>query len=201
MAAAQPTIKSQRYYGTPQTIRAMFEAAHGDHGSKSWRIRERVEDVIKHIRPRDYWSECLAIYYWTCSPKFRYTRDPLRTELVKTPTMLLSEIDRRGVALGDCDDLATFIMACVGSIGSEGRFMTVGFVPTNGRKADPRVLGDPIFRLITSPHPRLPGPFSHVFCQAQKPMRGAWVSLDPVAGPRIGEMHRRAKQVRIYQES
>lgn len=200
MTAAQTTVRSNPYYGTPQTVKSMFAVAHGEHGAKSWKLRERVEGVIRHVRQRDYWSEVLAVYYWVCSPAFRYTRDPLRVELVKTPTRMLHEIDTVGVAQGDCDDLSTFLVAAIGTIGGESRLATVGFVPTNGSSPDPRLLRDPVFRLITSQHPRLPGPFAHVFCQARKPNSGAWVSLDPVAGPRIGEMHSRVKQLRIYEE-
>lgn len=190
-------VRIERYRGTPQTVREMILLANGDRGQKSFKLRERVEDVIRHVRPRDYWSEVLAIYYWTCGPQFRYTRDPLRVEQVKDPLRMLWEIDTKGAALGDCDDLATFIMACIGAIGGEARIVTVGFRPVNGRTPRGTSMNEPDLNLITSPHPRLPGPFSHVFCQAKKP-RGGWVTLDPVAGPRTESMHNRVKQARIY---
>lgn len=200
MATASDTVKTFPYRGTPQTVAKMFEVSNGERGAKSWRLRERVEDVIKAVRPRDYWSECLAVYYWVCSPQFRYTRDPQRVELVKSPLQMLWEIDTRGVTLGDCDDLSTFIRSALGTIGADVRFATVGFMSPNGELPHPNVLSDPIFRLMSSAHPRLPGPFTHVFAQGRKPT-GGWVTLDPVAGPRIAEMHRRVRQVRIYHES
>jgi hypothetical protein len=98
-----------------------------------------------------------------------------------------------------CDEFATFLRATLGTIGCETRIVTVGFRPTGGHEANPQLFADPIFNLMTSPHPRLPGPFTHVFAQAQKPNR-SWVTVDPVAGPRTGKMHKRVKQLRIYQE-
>jgi hypothetical protein len=186
------------YRGTPQTVVKMIEVANGNRGQKSWVLREQVENIIRFIRPKDYWSEVLAIYYWTCGPQFRYTRDPRRVEQVKDPLRMLWEISNYGSTLGDCDDLAAFLMACIGAIGGRTRIVTVGFRPTNGKTPRNGIFDDLDIRLVTSPHPRLPGPFTHVFCQAVKP-RGEWVTLDPVAGPRTGNMHRRAKQVRIYE--
>lgn len=192
-----PQVAVYKYTGTPQTIIKMTEAADGDRGQRSFALRERVEDVIRRVRPKDYWSESLAVYYWMCGPQFRYTRDPRRVEQVKDPMRLIEEIDKHGSCLGDCDDFATFGRAALGSIGNKTRFATVGFRPANGRVANPAIMADPVFKLITSPHPRLPGPFTHVFMQAMKP-HGGWVTLDPVAGPRTEEMHRRVKQVRFY---
>jgi hypothetical protein len=175
----------------------MVRAATGDRGAKSFKLRERVEKVVQNLRPKDYWSEVLAIYYWTCGPQFRYTRDPRRVEQVKDPLRMLHEIDTNGVTLVDCDEFTTFILAALEAIGAQGRIVTVGFRPTNGRKGDPGLLRDPEFRMMTEGMARLPGPFTHVFCQAKKPGAG-WVTLDPVAGPRTANMHRRVKQMRIY---
>jgi transglutaminase-like putative cysteine protease len=187
------------YRGTPDTVKQMIALARGPRGSKSFKLRSAVEDVIRFVRPRDYWSETLALFYWACSPQFRYTRDPLRVEQVKDPVRMIDEIQTRGQTLGDCDDLTTFLVACIESIGGKARIVTVGFREPDGKVYDGPGLDDPVFRIMTSPHPRLPGPFSHVFCQGLTPRGDGWVTLDPVAGPRIGEMHKRVKQVRVYQ--
>jgi hypothetical protein len=197
VAERDQNVRVHKYRGTPQTVIEMVKVANGDRGQKSFQLRERVEEIIKSIRPKDYWSEVLAVYYWTCGPQFRYTRDPLRVEQVKDPLRMLWEIDHNGVALGDCDDLATFILACIGTIGAQGRIVTVGFRPTNGRRGHPAILKDPEIRVMSEGMARLPGPFTHVFCQARKPGAG-WVTLDPVAGPRTANMHKRVKQMRIY---
>jgi len=192
-------IKTQKYLGTPQTVVQMLDAADGFRGQKSFKLRERAEEVIRYVRPKDYWSEVLALYYWTCGPQFRYTRDPRKVEQVKDPLRILWEIDNKGSTLIDCDEFATFLRALVGSIGGQTRIVTVGFKPLEkGRKINPRLFDDPIFRLMTSKHPRLPGPFTHVFTQARKP-GNIWVAIDPVAGPRTARMLSRVKQYRIYQ--
>jgi hypothetical protein len=110
---------------------------------------------------------------------------------------MLWEIDNNGVTLVDCDEFTTFILAALETIGAQGRIVTVGFRPTNGKRGDPRILQDPQLRVLADPMARLPGPFTHVFAQARKPGAG-WVTLDPVAGPRTANMHRRVKQMRIY---
>lgn len=200
MTAAAPLLREEPYQGTPRTVAEMYRVGHGPRGSKSWTVRRWAEETVRRVRPRDYWSEVLAVYYRACGPEFRYTRDPLRVELVKSPEVLLQEIAERGVACGDCDDLATFLIAATGAIGARSRIVTVGFTPVNGARPDPRILADPVFRLVSSAHPRLPGPFSHVFTQSQR-MPGWWVTLDPVAGPRTKQMHGRIKQARIYTET
>lgn len=196
--AATELVKSWDYLGTPQTVVKMFELADGDRGQRSFKLRERVENVIRYVRPKDYWSEELAIYYWACGPQFRYTRDPRKVEQIKDPLRMLWEIDRYGSTLVDCDEFSTFLRSAIGSIGGKTRFATVGFRPKGDGKINPRVFDDPIFKLMTSPHPRLPGPFTHVFAQVRKPV-GPWVTIDPVAGPRTPKMHRRVKQYRIYE--
>jgi len=196
-ATASPRIQKTVYRGTPYTAREMFRVAFGEGGEKNFLVRRWAEGVIRGVRPRDYWSEALAIYYAVCGPRFRYTRDPMRQELVKAPVVLLEEIGTRGVAMGDCDDLATFLTAAVSVIGGRVRIATVSFTPAGEGKPDPRLFADPVFRLVSSPHPRLPGPFTHVFVQAER-TPGRWTTLDPVAGPRTGQMHARVKQVRFY---
>jgi hypothetical protein len=197
VADSSQNVRVQKYQGTPQTVVEMIKAANGDRGQKSFKLRERVEDVIRGIRPRSYWSEALAIYYWCCGPQFRYTHDPLRVEQVKDPLRILWEIDNKGSTLVDCDDLATFILACLGTVGVSGRIVTVGFDSARLHKINPKAFDDPEFKLMTSPRTKLPGPFTHVFCQGRK-APDVWVTLDPVAGPRTARMHNRVKQVRIY---
>lgn len=197
MAELSQNVRIHKYQGTPHTVIEMVKAANGDRGQRSFKLRERVEDVVRRVRPRSYWSEALAIYYWTCGPQFRYTHDPLRVEQVKDPLRVLWEIENKGSTLVDCDDLATFILSCLGTVGMQGRILTVGFQKPGKHKANPKAFDDPRFRLMSSPHARLPGPFTHVFCQGKK-ASDTWVTLDPVAGPRTARMHARIKQVRIY---
>jgi len=196
--AGENIVKSWEYLGTPQTVVKMFEVADGDRGQRSFKLRDRVEQVVRYVRPKAYWSEVLATYYWCCGPQFRYTRDPRKVEQIKDPLRMLSEIESKGSTLVDCDEFATFLRATLGTIGAKTRIVTVGFKPKGEQQPNPRLFDDPVFQLMTSPHPRLPGPFTHVFAQALKP-GGGWVTIDPVAGPRTGKMHKRVKQYRIYE--
>jgi hypothetical protein len=196
--AGEQIVKSWEYRGTPQTVVKMFEVADGDRGQRSFKLRDRVEQIIRYVRPKDYWSEVLAIYYWCCGPQFRYTRDPRKVEQIKDPLRMLDEIDRHGSTLVDCDEFSTFLRAAIGSVGGKTRIVTVGFRPKGEKQPNPQLFDDPVFKLMTSPHPRLPGPFTHVFAQALKP-GGIWVTIDPVAGPRTPKMQSRVKQYRIYE--
>jgi len=196
--AGENIVKSWEYRGTPQTVVKMFEVADGDRGQCSFKLRDRVEQVIRYVRPKAYWSEVLAIYYWCCGPQFRYTRGPRKVEQIKDPLRMLDEIERAGSTLVDCDEFSTFLRAAIGSVGGKTRIVTVGFKPKGEKQPNPRLFDDPVFKLMTSPHPRLPGPFTHVFAQALKP-GNVWVTIDPVAGPRTAKMHDRVKQYRIYE--
>ena len=115
--AGNEHIQTMEYTGTPQTVLEMFRVADGDRGQKSFRLRETVENVIRYVRPKDYWSEVLAIYYWACGPQFRYTRDPAKVEQIKDPLRMLDEIEKYGSTLIDCDEFATFLRAAIGTIG------------------------------------------------------------------------------------
>lgn len=185
------------YTGTPSTVLEIFKVAYGPHGAKSWKVRKFIEDVIKHVRSRDYWSEALAVYYLTCGPKFRYTHDPQKVELVKSPERMIAEIEQRGVTLGDCDDLSGFILAAVSVIGVPGRLGTGAFSlnrelwPQLGMERPER------FGIARRGPGYAGGPFSHVWAEGMRP-DGAWVVLDPVAGPDISQMRRRLRQVRYY---
>src|SRR5215831_220216 len=86
----------------------------------SWPLRSLVEQVCFQIRPKDYLSEFLALYYFVC--RFvRYMRDPRTVELVKTPEATLA------TCTGDCDDIATLLAALLLLAGAIVRFVLVGF--------------------------------------------------------------------------
>lgn len=187
------------YSGTPKTVLEIFRVALGPHGAQSWPLRKYVEEIVKDVRPRDYWSEALAIHYTVCGPRFRYTHDPLKVELVKSPEKMLHEIATRGVALGDCDDLAAFELAALSTVGVPGRVATGAF---DYRPELAGVLGleraDKYgFASDGSNGSGVVGPFSHVWAEGLR-SDGAWVILDPVAGPHTRQMRRRLRQLRYY---
>lgn len=187
----------KRYTGTPETVVEIFRVAYGDYGARSWPLRKAIEDVIKKVQSRDYWSEALSIYYYACSPRFRYTHDPERVELVKSPEKLLSEIDSRGVALGDCDDMTAFILGGLSTVGVPGRIGTGAFDLDPEAWKHLKYERPETFGFITRGSTQAGGPFSHVWCEGRRP-DGVWVILDPVAGPDIRQMRQRLRQLRHY---
>lgn len=108
------------YIGTEQTIKEMRRLALA--AQTEWPLRQVVEQVCRHLRPKDYLSELVALHHFVCR-RVRYQRDPLTVELVKTPEATL----RTGV--GDCDDMATLLAALSLLSGAKARFVTVGFRP------------------------------------------------------------------------
>lgn len=137
--------------------------------SRDMRIRRLAESICKYLKPKDYLSEYLAIYYWTLQ-NIRYIRDIQHVETLKRPVRLLESRQ------GDCDCIATFIVALITSIGGQCRFVTVGFIPYE-------TFGEVL---------------THVFCEAYEPVSKRWIVLDPVAGVRTHEMLKRVKQVKVY---
>lgn len=163
------------YLGTPQTVSTMVRLALGPRGEQSPLVRRHAEQIVSNIRPKDYASELMAIFYWWCRAG-RYTRDPLHVELLKDPERLVVDA-MNGHLVCDCDEFALGIATDCMVIGAPAQFVTVGFKP------------------------RLPGQpetYTHVFCRAQDPRTGTWWILDPVAGVRVEPMLKRVKQFKIY---
>jgi hypothetical protein len=190
-------LDTQPYTGTPETVLEIFKVAYGPHGAQSWPLRKFIEQVVMHVRPRDYWSEALAVYYLTCGLRFRYTHDPEQVELVKSPEKMLHELETRGVALGDCDDLTGFILASLSVLGVPSRIGTGAFEinpelwPQLGSERPEK------FGIRRIGEGWAGGPFTHVWAEGMRP-DGVWGMLDPVAGPDSGQMRRRIRQVRYY---
>jgi len=167
--ATVPSHLSEPYSDTTGTVARMMELARGPRGELSLRLRMTVEGIVRYVQPRDRLSQLAAIYDWF-DKHFRYVNDPLGVELVKDPERLLEEIAEHGVAVGDCDDASTFLYAAPRTIG----------IPTEFTRAN--------FKAGQS--------YSHVFAMAQD-QHGRWIVLDPVAGPKTGEMIGRIKSMAL----
>ncbi|HEY5657928.1 MAG TPA: hypothetical protein VIY27_09080 [Myxococcota bacterium] len=172
------------YRGTPHTVAKMIELCLGPRGEKSIMVRRHAEQIVANLRPKDYASECMAIYYWWMRAG-RYTRDPVHVELLKDPQRMVEDADA-GRLVCDCDELATGIATDCLVVGSKARFVTVSF---KNRQHPSWLPGSRAAR---------EGPYTHVFAQAQDPRTGIWWTLDPVAGRRVERMQQRVKQMRIY---
>lgn len=83
--------------------------------------------------------------------RMTYVRDPDGAELIHSPTRLLKQIMKIGVAHGDCDDHALLLNSMLGSIGIETRF--VGVMTGNSTK------------------------YNHVICSVN--INGEWLDVDP----------------------
>ncbi len=170
-----PANTSRPYVDTTDTLARMEALSSGMRGEKSLRLRLTVEDIVRHIRRKDYLSQLAAIYDWF-SRHWTYVNDPVEVELVKDPERILEEIAKKGRALGDCDDAAVFLRAAPRTIGIPARFARATFTLSGARRAGLRGDADP---------------YSHVFVVAVD-QYGRPVVLDPVAGRSTAEMISRA---------
>lgn len=182
--AATGTVEP--YRGTDHTVAVMSSLVRGIRpremvgaaleGERSLKVRRHVEQIVGHIRPKDYSSEIIAICKWWGNAG-RYTRDPLHVEMLRTPERLIDDA-LAGKLSADCDEFATAIAACCLSVGARAQFVTVGFQPR--RPGQPKI-------------------HTHVFCRAQDPRTKVWWVLDPVAGRRTAQMLQRVKQYTIFE--
>lgn len=174
IADAPPTTFAP-FRGPDDTLRLMVKLALGDRGERSPLVRSMKDHIVRKIQPKDYLGEILAIRNFAAE-RVRYSNDAAGVEQVQDPQRTAEEINRHGVAVGDCDDIATFIGALARQCGRDVEFVVVGF----GQ----------------------PGAYSHVFARVKEPKTGKWIVCDPVAGTDEAQMLRRVttwKSVRVDQ--
>jgi len=159
------------FTGSPDTLREMISAAQGDRGERSLVVRGMLDEIVYSMQPKDYAGEIVAVRNWVAE-FVRYTNDPLHVELVKSPQTLIEEVIQRGVAVGDCDDLATLIATFGLQLGRVCEYIPCGF-------------GDA-------------GHYSHVFARVQEPRTHQWIVCDPVAGTQERQMCDRIKTYQIW---
>jgi transglutaminase-like putative cysteine protease len=169
---SRPPFTTQPYRGTANTVDNMVRLAMGPRGGASPELRLFLEDLIRRVRPRDKLSLMATVYTWFMA-RYHYVWDPVDNEYVKDPMRVLEEVQEHGIFVGDCDDAATFLTACLRCLGIPARPMRVGFkAPPNGRSE---------------------GPYTHVLCVAKDQYKRT-VVLDPVAHHRTQSMLGRIKQ-------
>lgn len=160
------------FRGPSTTVHKMLEHVAGPRGERSVLVRNCAEHAIRHVQPKDYLSEIVAVRNWVAEHCY-FTNDALTTEWVKDPERICEEVVRYGRARIDCDDYASLLAAMLRSIGREVEFVVVGF----GAE----------------------GNYSHVLTRVREPKSGRWIVVDPVAGTTEGQMLRRVKTSRTYQ--
>lgn len=134
--------------GIEETLRVMRRLSYD--GTGDAQMIQWTHDAIRSVRARDTDGEARAIQD-KLRRDFRYTHDPVSRELVKSPTVLVTEILQKGKAIGDCDDYVTFLLCALEIVGI---------------RAEPIVVSQDS------------GTFSHVLVRYAGP-RG-WTTLDPI---------------------
>lgn len=148
-------LRLRPFHGSPDTLEQMRQNAWGARGEKSARVRMLTEQVVRDVQAKDYLGEILAIRNF-CTPRIRYTNDPLHVEWVRDPEALAERIETAGVVLADCEEIAQMIATMALTLGRKAEYVVVGF----GER----------------------GRFSHVFTRVQEPKTNQWILTDPVAG-------------------
>lgn len=163
-------------FGGPEhTLRSMVSHAIGDRGEKSFPVRQFAESVVRHVEPKDYLGEILAVRNVFVQrapagrmPLFRYTNDPRHVEMIKDPQRMVEEINEYGSTICDCDEIAMMAATMCLTLGREVEFVGLGFSP---------------------------GKLTHVAARVKEPKSGKWVFVDAVAGPKEREAASRAKHI------
>ena len=162
------------YRGAPQTI-GMIKRAVAESQTKPV-VRMLVEEVTKHLPPKDTVSEALAFYNLVID-RTRYMRDPRNVEYVRAPWVIVEQIMAGHTPGIDCDDITALICAMAAVSGAQCRAVTVAFrdMHFQGQRQ-----------------------YSHVFAQIREPRTGKWITLDPVAGEKTQEMKNRTVAAKFW---
>jgi hypothetical protein len=84
-----------------------------------------IAQALKDKAGGDVLGFAQNLWDW-CKAYVAFKRDPSNTELLRTPTAMIEEIEKVGVARGDCDDLATLAASLIAAAGFRPVFVTVG---------------------------------------------------------------------------
>ena len=102
---------------------------------KKWsgdpQVRELAEKITSWTEQHNTRQQAKAIFDWVRSHT-RYVRDPVSTELLRTPDVIIQGIVRDGFAALDCDDYVVFLGALLASLGIPVRAKKIGFSPVAG---------------------------------------------------------------------
>jgi transglutaminase-like putative cysteine protease len=156
--------------GITQTVNAIRSAVY--YSVRRPEIRQRAEYLIFGCAERDEYCEVTRIKKWVDS-HFRYVRDPIGLELVKSPEVSDAEISKQDKFQGDCDDVTAYIAALLKSIGYPVRVVVMG-VPGKGEE------------------------FRHIYPKVYLPKRRAWLALEMTAKQHPVGWSAKASRIREY---
>jgi hypothetical protein len=154
----------------------MERIALGDRGERSPKVRQLTEMVTRHVYPKDYLGEILAVRNCFLQPSprdpslalFRYLNDPRHVEWIKDPQRQVEEIEELGSTSVDCDELTVTAAAMLLQLGREVELVALGYAPNE---------------------------LTHVGCRVKEPKSDTWIWIDPVAGPKERESAEDAQEV------
>lgn len=135
-------------------------------------IRKRAESLTFMCAERDELCEVTRIMKWTES-HFRYLKDPINLELVKSPEVIDAEITAQDKFQGDCDDATCYVAALLKSVGYRVRVVVIA-VPGKGEQ------------------------FRHIYPEVYLPQRRAWLALEMTAKQRPIGWNAEASRSRRY---
>lgn len=115
-------------------------------------IVQRAADIVRDVDGHNASAQIPVLRAWLAA-NVRFVADPLIDgDVIRTPALLLMQLDKVGVMQGDCDDVATLAATLGQAVGIPARFVTLAFIEPNA-------------------------PYSHVFCELQD-QHGQWHELD-----------------------
>lgn len=121
-------------------------------------IRRRAETIVFTCAERDEYCEVTRIMKWV-EAHFRYVRDPIGLEMVKSPEVSDAEIEATGKFQGDCDDVTAYVAALLKAVGYPVRAVVIA-IPGKGEE------------------------FRHIFPRVYLPKRRTWLTLEMTAKQR-----------------
>lgn len=89
-------------------------------------VIEAARRLVASLPARDYDAQARAIRGFL-TERFQFVRDPRGVEMLATPRYLLTQVARRYMVQGDCDDAAILGGALAKAIGLRVRLIAVGF--------------------------------------------------------------------------
>lgn len=111
---------SDGWAGTNQTVSKIMQLV--DDSLTDPLIVTTAQNVVRNVRERDRMAELRAISAFVRS-RVRYTNESIET--LKTPRLMIQEIQKYGKAVGDCDDSVILWMALLKSVGHRVRATVV----------------------------------------------------------------------------
>lgn len=120
-------------------------------------IVERAAEIVRGIDGKNPLAQIGTLRSWLAAHT-RFLADPrVDGDVIRTPALMLRNLDKNGVMQGDCDDVATLAATLGLAVGIPARFVTLAFFDKSA-------------------------PYSHVFTELQD-QGGRWHQMDVTEQP------------------